>query len=456
MAFLSYWTIPYVSIHDTRLIYLYNVGFVCVLASLGANVFLHQTYLESDRLQGITQARIKTPKGWEPRIEDPFCKENLCVKWDADEVGYAYTSDSIFVTTKIKDDLEKSTCDAESQNKFRDLGNDNITEKDDGDYDSDSEDDKSENYEEIKENEEDTKENAKDDNDDMVLECAEYKRTSKKYYYPYGIEDFYLKINAFAEAQEFCSQLKHVGDILDAAESESDCPYVYAMNKIPGELKSFNGTVLAHFNKDDEISSPLKEIPISTFLEAAGANFLKNKKMRDKGGVLMITVKFHLDFDRMGFLTGLLSNPRTNDLPTKFTVYVSKLAKAGYRMREVVGHTKNERRVRTYYGLHFKLTVAGKAKRFSWAKLVSEIVMKFGLFGVMSTILDLLWQIVFPMVGFPDYNDLVYREVKLKNENQERLEEWKEDKNTTKMDETEDYVKVSHNLELKLNKQESS
>jgi len=436
MAFLSYWTIPYVSIHDTRLIYLYNVGFVCVLASLGANVFLHQTYLESDRLQGITQARIKTPKDWEPRIDDPFCKENLCVKWDADEVGYAYTSDSVFVTTKIKDDLEKSTCDAESQNKFRELGNDNATEEDEADYESDSDDEKLE-------NEEDTTEDA--DNDDMVLECAEYKRTSKKYYYPYGIEDFYLKINAFAEAQEFCSQLKHVGvnqgDLIDADETESDCPYVYAMNKIPGELKSYNGSILAHFNKDDETSKSLKEIPISTFLEAAGANFIKNKKMRDKGGVLMITVKFHLDFDRMGFLTGLLSNPRTHNLPSKFTVYVSKLAKAGYRMREVVGHTKNERRVRTYYGLHFKLAVAGKAKRFSWAKLVSEIVMKFGLFGVVSTILDLLWQIVFPMVGFPDYNDLVYKEVKLNNQSHEESKTI-----DTQMEETEDYVKISHNL----------
>ena len=110
-------------------------------------------------------------------------------------------------------------------------------------------------------------------------------------------------------------------------------------------------------------------------------------------------------------------------------------------MREVVGHTKNERRVRTYYGLHFKLAVAGKAKRFSWAKLVSEIVMKFGLFGVVSTILDLLWQIVFPMVGFPDYNDLVYKEVKLNNQSHEESKTI-----DTQMEETEDYVKISPNL----------
>ena len=131
MAILSYWTIPYVSIHDTRLIYLYNIGFVCVLGSLCANVFLHRTYLESERLQGITEARIKTPPAWSPSTEDTFCKENLCVKWDADEVGYAYTSDSIMVTTRIKDDLEKSTCDQELQARFRELGNSNSTDDED-------------------------------------------------------------------------------------------------------------------------------------------------------------------------------------------------------------------------------------------------------------------------------------------------------------------------------------
>jgi uncharacterized short protein YbdD (DUF466 family) len=83
-------------------------------------------------------------------------------------------------------------------------------------------------------------------------------------------------------------------------------------------------------------------------------------------------------------------------------------------MREMVGHSRNQRRVWTYFGLHFKLMVVGKAKKFSWSKLLSEIVVKFGLFGVVSSILDFLWQIVFPMVGFPDYNDLVYKSVKAK------------------------------------------
>ena len=123
-------------------------------------------------------------------------------------------------------------------------------------------------------------------------------------------------------------------------------------------------------------------------------------------------------------------------------------------MREVVGHSKNHRRVRTYFGLHFKLMVVGKAKKFSWSKLLSEIVMKFGLFGVVSTILDLLWQIVFPMVGFPDYNDLVFKSVKVKEgETTSNNKETKEGEETKVEEETKDQIEKSleHTEVKKLN-----
>ena len=69
--------------------------------------------------------------------------------------------------------------------------------------------------------------------------------------------------------------------------------------------------------------------------------------------------------------------------------------------------------VRTYYGLHFKIHVMGRAEKFSWSKLLSEIVLKFGLFGVMTSVLDLLWQVFFPLLGLPDYNNMVYSSVQL-------------------------------------------
>ena len=75
---------------------------------------------------------------------------------------------------------------------------------------------------------------------------------------------------------------------------------------------------------------------------------------------------------------------------------------------------------------------------------MSEIVMKFGLFGVVSTILDLLWQIVFPMVGFPDYNDLVYKSVKVKEgETTSNNKETKECLELQKGEETKDKIEDS-------------
>ena len=56
--------------------------------------------------------------------------------------------------------------------------------------------------------------------------------------------------------------------------------------------------------------------------------------------------------------------------------------------------------------------LAGQSKKFSWTKLLSEIIMKFGLFGIITSILDILWQIIFPIAGLPDYNDLVYKNVR--------------------------------------------
>ena len=85
-------------------------------------------------------------------------------------------------------------------------------------------------------------------------------------------------------------------------------------------------------------------------------------------------------------------------------------------MKEVISHDKDTRRTRTYYGLQFKLQVSGKAKRFSWSKLISEVVITFGLLGVVNNVLDLVWQLVFPLLGFPDYNDLVYRTVSHRGE----------------------------------------
>ena len=104
------------------------------------------------------------------------------------------------------------------------------------------------------------------------------------------------------------------------------------MKKIPGYLVSFNGTVLKMFDKDEDSVESLKKVSVATFLQAAGVGALGDDILRDKGGVFMITVKFHLDSSKIGFFTRLFSSPSTEKLPTKFTVHVNKLAQAGYKV----------------------------------------------------------------------------------------------------------------------------
>ena len=48
--------------------------------------------------------------------------------------------------------------------------------------------------------------------------------------------------------------------------------------------------------------------------------------------MFLINIKFHLDFSKIGYLTGLLSRPDSEKLPSKFTIRVNRLAQAGYKV----------------------------------------------------------------------------------------------------------------------------
>ena len=81
MALLSYWTVPYVSLEDSRLVWAYNAAFLAVIGSLLCNIFIHMTYLQSDTLLGLAQARLKTPASWSPHPEaELFCSTHSCVR----------------------------------------------------------------------------------------------------------------------------------------------------------------------------------------------------------------------------------------------------------------------------------------------------------------------------------------------------------------------------------------
>ena len=61
-------------------------------------------------------------------------------------------------------------------------------------------------------------------------------------------------------------------------------------------------------------------------------SFVEIDHFREKGGVFLINIKFHLDFSKIGCFTGLLSRPDSEKLPSKFTIRVNRLAQAGYKV----------------------------------------------------------------------------------------------------------------------------
>ena len=228
--FPSYWTIPYVSIEDRRLVYLYNLAFLGVVGSLVTNLFLHLTYLESDRLQGITQARLKTPESWSGHgdgggdgggEESSLCVSHSCVSWDAEEVGYSHTSDSLLVATRIKDSVELSVCPEDQRPEAA----------------------------------------------GQTPSCAQYRRKSKHNFYPLNVHNFLLTIDAHAEAPEFCSE----------SRAGQDCPYEYSLRSLPGRLVSTNGSVLARFRGEED---QLRDLTVHSFLEAAGVESLSEDSLR--------------------------------------------------------------------------------------------------------------------------------------------------------------------------------
>eukprot|EP00666_Eupelagonemidae_sp_cell4sb_P002516 gene2516-13169_t len=80
-------------------------------------------------------------------------------------------------------------------------------------------------------------------------------------------------------------------------------------------------------------------------------------------------------------------------------------------MEFLPGLGAGSRRVRTAYGVQFKLDVGGKVGTFSAAALGNVLVMKLGLLSVFTLCIELAWQFAFPLLLGVDYNPLVYREV---------------------------------------------
>ena len=68
--------------------------------------------------------------------------------------------------------------------------------------------------------------------------------------------------------------------------------------------------------------------------------------------------------------------------------------------------------VQRLHGLLFKFDHSGAAGRFSFTAIPNHLVYALGYVTVIKTVLDLVWSLLFPPLGLPDYNEKVYAKLK--------------------------------------------
>ena len=117
---------------------------------------------------------------------------------------------------------------------------------------------------------------------------------------------------------------------------------------------------------------------------------------------------------RLGFFPAGPVEPGVYEIffrPIYYTVRVDRVALADYKRRSVAKSDSHRRLVRQEHGLLFRTRVTGTAIRFSTQQLLSEVVLKFGLLGLVSQGIDVMWQYVFPIFLGVDYGATVFRSV---------------------------------------------
>ncbi|CAD7937575.1 unnamed protein product [Amoebophrya sp. A25] len=257
---LSYWTIPYVAIQDTRLVYLYNVGLVAIVGWLFFNVFVDQIYLESDALQGVARLRLRSSNLDPARAQwgsqehsDARTRTNAISRvsgqsfsyahWDADTAGQSI-GDTLFVVTRIKDVLEKCVISHPPTGVDRD--------------EVEASGAKAHESSALAENSQDEVEDedalAADFAATLVAEdsgCGQegYTRVSRLDRYVAGLEFFRVAITAHAEAVEFCAQFRKAvreSSQHTASATTALCPYVYSTRNpaAAGELLGRDGAMI--------------------------------------------------------------------------------------------------------------------------------------------------------------------------------------------------------------------
>lgn len=146
---------------------------------------------------------------------------------------------------------------------------------------------------------------------------------------------------------------------------------------------------------------------------------------RDEGLVLQVVIMYKNE----RFITPYRNWFLGERPKMEYTVHVERIVKSEYKLESVVegsrvgflatashalskwqGKVTRERTIRLRHGIYIKFFQRGKIGRFSWTALAMQFVLGLGSMAMITQLVDVYWIYLMPAAGHGDYNPVVFEE----------------------------------------------
>lgn len=355
---LSYWTVPYVELKDKKLQLFYNLGMLAVLAYVFATVFMEQGFLEMDDAQGFGRPTVRMRAHAE---KGAFCDSLKCEDIDADRAVLELATHEVLVTTMVRQLSQESAC---------------VTH-------------------------------------DPQVKCNKWRTNKVSSYFVQSVEEFELKISH----NVYCSKF------IESCKNTAECPFAALGSTMKGRLLATDGSVLRLIPAGVNPTYKLKDwlvaagVGLDNTSDAlqdddntyVGENDKQIPTYRFFGFALLVDVTYNA---RSGnFMDYVRGKP-----PLTYDIRVNHIPHTFYKHRELLSEQHDSmtgigsRELLRSAGIVIKVAQSGQCARFSLSALTEKLLVNMGMLGVLTSIIEFVWQFIYPVWGV-DYNPDVYRVV---------------------------------------------
>jgi len=379
MGFDIYWTVKYCGIKDKRLALAYwGAVLGMLLYALTSGLVSQHSRIElEDEFEGLVRPRLKAPKKNSHKSTLDYCNKG-CRRLDQETISSVIGSDSIFVTTRVQLINQTATsCQDQSQ----------------------------------------------------ICEIK-WEKAERTTFFVAGVEDYILSIDAYLEALTFHRQ-------------DPSVPYQYATDHrnmagclllierdARAKLSSGNGDFMEAGDGHVLYKSLVGEkdsILLGDLLKAAGVSDLDAPSdssstkggaasMRAEGFVLKVDL-FYTNLDSLTLWAWMAGKRST----MRYEISARHVPRTEFKQSEVLGESDLlkmsrgepllKRTVLKRHGILIRFVQHGEVGRPSLGVLMAHVAVLMASVSLVTTILDICWQIFFPLLFAVDYNDDVFQMV---------------------------------------------